>query len=157
MFRKRRGQQEMSWATIVDFYARLREVTEIIGSHHDKLLGGPVEITIFFVIIYMFAAFKNIFWLKYELSFRKNNSLLDETFLTKRKYNKGRKTKTMTQVVLGIYCRTLLNTLKSLDTKVQMFLEDISWVLPGYGKEGLQLRKIEVPTVESKGISDMML
>ncbi|GFX85376.1 hypothetical protein TNCV_4731931 [Trichonephila clavipes] len=41
MFRKRRGQQEMSWATIVDFYARLREVTEIIGSHHDKLLGGP--------------------------------------------------------------------------------------------------------------------
>ncbi|GFS50728.1 hypothetical protein TNIN_455371 [Trichonephila inaurata madagascariensis] len=31
----------MRWATIVDFYARLREVTEIIGSHHDKLLGGP--------------------------------------------------------------------------------------------------------------------
>ncbi|GFX69336.1 hypothetical protein TNCV_3866141 [Trichonephila clavipes] len=67
MFRKRRGQQEMSCATIVDFNARLREVTEIIGSHHDKLLGGP-----------------------------------------------------------------------------------------GYGKEGLQLRKIEVPTAESEGISDMM-
>ncbi|GFS57673.1 hypothetical protein TNIN_366841 [Trichonephila inaurata madagascariensis] len=33
---KRRGQQEMSWATIVDFYARLREVTEIFDSHHDK-------------------------------------------------------------------------------------------------------------------------
>ncbi|GFY72945.1 hypothetical protein TNIN_200281 [Trichonephila inaurata madagascariensis] len=75
MFRKRRGQQEMSLATIVDFYTRLREVTEIIGSHHDKLLGGP---------------------------------------------------------------------------------EDISWVFPGYGKEGLQLRKLEVPTVESEGISDMM-
>ncbi|GFY60517.1 uncharacterized protein TNIN_238921 [Trichonephila inaurata madagascariensis] len=127
MFRKRRGQQEMSWATIVDFYARLREVTEIIGSHHDKLLGGPGK-----------------------------TILLDETFLTKRKYNKGRKTKTMTQVVLGIYCRTRLNTLKSLDAKVQMFLEDISWVFPGYGKEGLQLRKLEVPTVESEGISDMM-
>ncbi|GFW11115.1 hypothetical protein TNCV_2842411 [Trichonephila clavipes] len=41
MFRKRRGQQEMSWATIVGFYVRLREVTEIIGSHNDKLLGGP--------------------------------------------------------------------------------------------------------------------
>ncbi|GFY74095.1 hypothetical protein TNIN_313301, partial [Trichonephila inaurata madagascariensis] len=27
---------------------------------------------------------------------------------------------------------------------------------PGYGKEGLQLRKLEVPTVESEGISDMM-
>ncbi|GFY16825.1 DDE_Tnp_IS1595 domain-containing protein [Trichonephila clavipes] len=223
----------MSWATIVDFYARLREVTEIIGSHHDKLLGGPGKTII-----------------------------LDETFLTKRKYNKGRKTKTMTQVVLGIYCRddkeglllvdggkkkdlwpriarhcnpetsvicpdsatqyhnvnklfkdafhkttnhkkgefvnkmdklntinplknenrhfkksiinrkseksirqymalhfyrrTRLNTLKSLDAKVQMCLEDISWVFPGYGNEGLQLRKIEVPTAESEGISDMM-
>ncbi|GFV02219.1 hypothetical protein TNCV_485401 [Trichonephila clavipes] len=37
-----------------------------------------------------------------------------------------------------------------------MFLEDISWVFPRYGKEGLQLRKIEVPTAESEGISDMM-
>ncbi|GFY13057.1 transposable element Tcb2 transposase [Trichonephila clavipes] len=37
-----------------------------------------------------------------------------------------------------------------------MFLEDISWVFPGYGEEGLQLRKIEVPTAESEGISDMM-
>ncbi|GFY37095.1 integrase catalytic domain-containing protein [Trichonephila inaurata madagascariensis] len=35
MFQKRRGQQ--------DFYARLRKVTEIIGSHHDKLLLGPEE------------------------------------------------------------------------------------------------------------------
>ncbi|GFQ71225.1 DDE_Tnp_IS1595 domain-containing protein [Trichonephila clavata] len=234
MFRRRRGQPQMSWATIVDFYSRLREVAEIIGSHHDKLLGGPGK-----------------------------TILLDETFLTKRKYNKGRKTKTMTQVVLGIYCRddkegifflvdgekkkdlwpriarhcnpetsvictdsatqyhninklfndaihkttnhkkgefvnktdklntinplenenrhfkksivsrkseksiiqymalhfyrrTRLNTLKSLDAKVQMFLEDISWVFPGYGKEGLQLKKIEAPTVESEGISDMM-
>ncbi|GFQ70829.1 hypothetical protein TNCT_248991 [Trichonephila clavata] len=67
MFRRRRGQPQMSWATIVDFYSRLREVAEIIGSHHDKLLGGP-----------------------------------------------------------------------------------------GYGKEGLQLKKIEAPTVESEGISDMM-
>ncbi|GFU00919.1 hypothetical protein TNCV_3428881 [Trichonephila clavipes] len=41
LFRKIRGQQEMSWATIVDFYARLREPAEIIGSLHDKFLGGP--------------------------------------------------------------------------------------------------------------------
>ncbi|GFQ68767.1 hypothetical protein TNCT_552361 [Trichonephila clavata] len=39
---------------------------------------------------------------------------------------------------------------------MQMFLEDISWVFPGYGKEGLQLEKNEAPTVESEGISDMM-
>ncbi|GFT59473.1 DDE_Tnp_IS1595 domain-containing protein [Nephila pilipes] len=76
LFRNRRGQPQMSWATIVDFYSRMREVTEIVASHHDKLLGGPDK-----------------------------TILLDETFLTKRKYNRGRKTQTMTQVVLGIYCR----------------------------------------------------
>ncbi|GFQ74812.1 uncharacterized protein TNCT_1311 [Trichonephila clavata] len=37
-----------------------------------------------------------------------------------------------------------------------MFLEDISWVFPGYGKEGLQLKKIDAPPIESEGISDMM-
>ncbi|GFT66770.1 hypothetical protein NPIL_205702 [Nephila pilipes] len=41
LFRKRRGQPQMSWPTIDDFYSRLREVTEIVASHHDKLLGGP--------------------------------------------------------------------------------------------------------------------
>ncbi|GFU24700.1 uncharacterized protein NPIL_88621 [Nephila pilipes] len=76
LFRNRRGQPQTSWATIVDFYSRMREVTEIVASHHDKLLGGPDK-----------------------------TILLDETFLTKRKYNRGRKTQTMTQVVLGIYCR----------------------------------------------------
>ncbi|PRD19603.1 UNVERIFIED_CONTAM: hypothetical protein NCL1_56886 [Trichonephila clavipes] len=35
-----------------------------------------------------------------------------------------------------------------------MFLEDISWVFPGYGKEGLQLRKIEIPKAESEALSD---
>ncbi|GFY78672.1 DDE_Tnp_IS1595 domain-containing protein, partial [Trichonephila inaurata madagascariensis] len=59
-------------------------------------------------------------------------------------------------MALHFYRRTRLNTLKSLDAKVQMFLEDISWVFPGYGKEGLQLRKLEVSTVESEGISDMV-
>ncbi|GFS31443.1 DDE_Tnp_IS1595 domain-containing protein, partial [Nephila pilipes] len=234
LFRNRRGQPQMSWATIVDFYSRMREVTEIVASHHDKLLGGPDK-----------------------------TILLDETFLTKRKYNRGRKTQTMTQVVLGIYCRedkeglfflvdgkkkrdlwpliarhchpetsiictdsatqyhsvnklfndavhkttnhkkgefvskidklntinplenenkhfkkaivsrqsekhlkqymalhfyrrTRLSTMKSLDAKVQLFLEDISLVFPGYGKKGLELKKIEIPTVESEGISDKM-
>ncbi|GFR15788.1 DUF4371 domain-containing protein [Trichonephila clavata] len=36
-----RKQLEMSSATIVDFYAGLREVTEITESHQNKLLGGP--------------------------------------------------------------------------------------------------------------------
>ncbi|GFX52309.1 uncharacterized protein TNCV_5037361 [Trichonephila clavipes] len=57
-------------------------------------------------------------------------------------------------MALHFYRRTRLTTLKSLDAKVQMFLEDISWVFPGYGKEGLQLRKIEVPTAESEALSD---
>ncbi|GFT30774.1 DDE_Tnp_IS1595 domain-containing protein [Trichonephila clavipes] len=78
--------QSLNLATIVDFYARLKEVTETIGSHHDKLLGRPGK-----------------------------TILLDEIFFTKRKYNKGRKTKTMTQVVLGISCR---------DDKEGLFLVD---------------------------------
>ncbi|GFU46385.1 c2H2-type domain-containing protein [Trichonephila clavipes] len=73
LFRKIRGQ-EMSWATIVDFYARLREPAEIIGSLHDKFLGGPGK-----------------------------TILLDETFLTKRNYNKDRKTKFMTQELYSEY------------------------------------------------------
>ncbi|GFS65947.1 hypothetical protein NPIL_353161 [Nephila pilipes] len=46
--------------------------------------------------------------------------------------------------------------MKSLDAKVQLFLEDISLVFPGYGKKGLELKKIEIPMVESEGISDKM-
>ncbi|GFS74712.1 hypothetical protein NPIL_676381 [Nephila pilipes] len=41
LFRKRRGQPQMSWPTIVEFYSRRRELTEIVASPHDKLLGGP--------------------------------------------------------------------------------------------------------------------
>ncbi|GFS59007.1 hypothetical protein NPIL_580611 [Nephila pilipes] len=46
--------------------------------------------------------------------------------------------------------------MKSLDAKVQIFLEDISLVFPGYGKKGVELKKIGIPTVESEGISDKM-
>ncbi|GFT34253.1 hypothetical protein NPIL_163261 [Nephila pilipes] len=52
--------------------------------------------------------------------------------------------------------RTSLSTMKSLDAKVQIFLEDNSLVFPGYGKKGLELKKIAIPTVESEGISDKM-
>ncbi|XP_035206196.1 uncharacterized protein LOC118202738 isoform X2 [Stegodyphus dumicola] len=62
--------------TIVDFLSYCREVCEIFASHHSRMLGGKGK-----------------------------SILIDETFLTRRKYNRGRVTKNMTIVVLGIYCR----------------------------------------------------
>ncbi|GFY73669.1 DDE_Tnp_IS1595 domain-containing protein [Trichonephila inaurata madagascariensis] len=200
LFRKRRGQQEMSWATIVDFYARLREVTEIIGSHHDKFLGAPETIKkgFFFLVdgekkkdlwpriarhcnpetsvictdsttqyhnvnkLFNDALHKTTNHKKGEFVNKTDklntiNPLENENRHFKKSIINRKSEKSIRQyMALHFYRRTRLNTLKSLDAKVQMFLEDISWVFPGYGKEGLQLRKIEVPTVESEGISDMM-
>ncbi|GFQ95104.1 DDE_Tnp_IS1595 domain-containing protein [Trichonephila clavata] len=200
MFRRRRGQPQMSWATIVDFYSRLREVAEIIGSHHDKLLGGPGTIKkgFFFLVdgkkkkdlwpriarhcnpetsvictdsatqyhninkLFNDAIHKTTNHKKGEFVNKTDklntiNPLENENRHFKKSIVSRKSEKSIIQyMALHFYRRTRLNTLKSLDAKVQMFLEDISWVFPGYGKEGLQLKKIEAPTVESEGISDMM-
>ncbi|GFS38055.1 uncharacterized protein NPIL_201531 [Nephila pilipes] len=123
LFRNRRGQPQMSWATIVDFYSLMREVTEIVASHHDKLLGGP-----------------------------ENENKHFKKAIVSRQSEKHLKQ----YMALHFYRRTRLSTMKSLDAKVQLFLEDISLVFPGYGKKALELKKIEIPTVESEGISDKM-
>ncbi|GFS85653.1 hypothetical protein NPIL_673611, partial [Nephila pilipes] len=56
------------------------------------------------------------------------------------------------------FCRrTRLSTMKSLDAKVQIFLEDISWGFSRiWKKKSLELKKIGIPTVVSEGISDKM-
>ncbi|GIY01649.1 hypothetical protein CDAR_117761 [Caerostris darwini] len=51
-------------------FSYFREIAEVFASHHSKQLGGPGK-----------------------------TILLDETFLTKRKYNRGRVTASMTQTV----------------------------------------------------------
>ncbi|XP_035227418.1 uncharacterized protein LOC118199635 [Stegodyphus dumicola] len=75
-WRKEQKLPEIRDETICDFMSYCREICEVFASHHSTQLGG---------------AGKTI--------------LVDETFLTKRKYNRGRVTKNMTITVLGIYCR----------------------------------------------------
>ena len=66
----------MHGGTIADYFSYCREVCEVIASYHYKKLGGLGK-----------------------------TISVDETFLTRRKYNRGRITETSTIVVLGLYCR----------------------------------------------------
>ncbi|EFN74757.1 hypothetical protein EAG_15069, partial [Camponotus floridanus] len=58
-----RGDKELSCGTVVDYYSYCREIAEIISSHHVKPFGG-----------------------------KDKTVQIDETFLTKRKYHRGRLT-----------------------------------------------------------------
>lgn len=74
--RLRKGGNSLSWNTVVDYFSYCREIAEVIASHSPVTLGG------------------------------KNKTVqIDETFLTKRKYNRGRLTQQMTITVLGLYCK----------------------------------------------------
>jgi sugar phosphate permease len=75
-WRRSQGLSDMSIRSLVDYYSFCREVCEVYASNHSKKLGG-VGKTI----------------------------ELDETFITKRKYHRGRLADTMTLTVFGIYCR----------------------------------------------------
>lgn len=75
-WRRSNDDWEISNSTISDYYSYCREITEVISSHSMLKLGGA------------------------------NKTVqIDETFLTKRKYNRGRITEQMTIIVLGIYCK----------------------------------------------------
>lgn len=75
-YRRDRGDSELSKSTIIDYYSYCREVAEVIISHSNLVLGGEGKTV-----------------------------QIDETFLTKRKYNRGRVTEQMTTTVLGLYCK----------------------------------------------------
>ncbi|GIX97950.1 DDE_Tnp_IS1595 domain-containing protein [Caerostris darwini] len=75
-WRQIRNEPTISSESVGDFYSYFREIAEVFASHHSKQLGGPDK-----------------------------TILLDETFLTKRKYNRGRITESMTQTVFGIFCK----------------------------------------------------
>lgn len=66
----------VSNSTIVDYYSYCREICEVVASHSDVQLGGEDKTV-----------------------------EMDETFLTNRKYNRGRITEQMTIVVFGMYCK----------------------------------------------------
>lgn len=75
-WRRHKSIAEISNHTIVDYFSYFREITEIISSHSYNLFGGPGKTV-----------------------------QLDETFLTKRKYNRGRITEQTTLIVFGIHCK----------------------------------------------------
>lgn len=75
-WRRLNNEDELSWTTLVDYFSYCREVAEVIASHTDLVLGGEGKTV-----------------------------QIDETFLTKRKYNRGRVTEQMTVIVLGLYCK----------------------------------------------------
>ncbi|CAH2100527.1 unnamed protein product [Euphydryas editha] len=66
----------LSMSTVVDYYSYCREIAEVISSHSDLILGGNDKTV-----------------------------QIDETFLTKSKYHRGRITEQMTITVLGLYCK----------------------------------------------------
>lgn len=75
-WRHQRGDEELSYENVVDYFSCCREIAEIISSHHVGAFGGKGKTV-----------------------------QIDETFLTKRKYHRGRVTEQMSIVVLGIYCK----------------------------------------------------
>ncbi|XP_017470768.1 PREDICTED: uncharacterized protein LOC108362347 [Rhagoletis zephyria] len=76
-YRQRKGDAtSLSTGTITDYYSHCREITEIISSHTDLDLGNLGKIVLF-----------------------------DETFLAKRKYNRGRFSEEMTINVVGLFCK----------------------------------------------------
>lgn len=75
-WRRHKKKSVLSWSTVIDYYSYCREIAEVIVSHADIRLGGE------------------------------NKTVqIDEIFLTKRKYHRGRLTEQMSLTVLGLYCK----------------------------------------------------
>lgn len=75
-WRESREDSSVSNTSVSDYFGHCREITEIVASNCDVKLGGP------------------------------NKTIqVDEAFLTKRKYHRGRITEQMTITVLGIFCK----------------------------------------------------
>lgn len=66
-WRQNKKKSELSWSTVIDYFSYCREVAEVIVSHDQTILGGEGKTV-----------------------------QIDETFLTKRKYHRGRITEQMT-------------------------------------------------------------
>ncbi|GIY03082.1 DDE_Tnp_IS1595 domain-containing protein [Caerostris darwini] len=71
-----RQEKTISNESVIDYYKTFRGIAEIIASHHSKQLGGPGKTIV-----------------------------LDDTFLTKRKYNRNSKTACVADTVFAIFCK----------------------------------------------------
>lgn len=95
-WRKARNLRVLSKSTLVDYFCFCREITEVVSSHDYHMLGGPGNIVGFLI------RFNNLYYI---FNITGCTVEVDETFLTKRKYNRGRMTDSMTITVFGIFCR----------------------------------------------------
>ena len=75
-WRQSRNEREMHPQSTTDYFSFCREVCEVIASHDSRKLGGLGK-----------------------------TISVDETFLTCRKYHRGKVTESNTVIVLDIYCR----------------------------------------------------
>lgn len=75
-WRRDRKESTLSSETITGYYNYCREVCEVIASNNTRQLGGPGK-----------------------------TISVDEMFVVKRKYRKGRISEAMTVTVFGMYCR----------------------------------------------------
>ncbi|GIY14728.1 uncharacterized protein CDAR_606811 [Caerostris darwini] len=71
-----REEPTISSESVTDYYSNFTEIAEIIASHHSKQLGGPGKTIV-----------------------------LDDTFLTTKKSNRGRTATSVVRVVFGIFCK----------------------------------------------------
>ncbi|KAL7292208.1 hypothetical protein TKK_0014161 [Trichogramma kaykai] len=75
-WRRAREGMELSCNTVVDYYSYCREIAEVVASWSNVVLGCSGKPV-----------------------------QIDESFLTKRKYHRGRVTEEITIIVLGLYCK----------------------------------------------------
>ncbi|KAK0156861.1 hypothetical protein PV327_011569 [Microctonus hyperodae] len=97
--RHHNGDSELSNHTVSDYFSYCRKIAEVIASHTNVVLGGEGKTV-----------------------------QIDETFLTKRKYNRGRITEQMTTTVLGLYCKEdkTGNTINDLENQNKLFKKSIA-------------------------------
>ncbi|KMQ85287.1 hypothetical protein RF55_16241 [Lasius niger] len=124
-WRHQRGDDELSCETVVDYFSCCREIAEIISSHHVGMFGGKGKTV-----------------------------QIDETFLTKRKYHRGRVTEQMSIVVLEKQYRY------DRGSQIMQFFEDMGRVYPGWidgqKKDILNLKNLELSPEDVNSIEDYL-
>ncbi|XP_035208698.1 uncharacterized protein LOC118183314 [Stegodyphus dumicola] len=138
-WRKEQKLPEIRDETICDFMSYCREICEVFASHHSTQLGGAGE----------FVAKKD--------KFNTINQLENENKIFKRTIVNRRNDQSLIQyMALHYYKRFRLKQFQYPGEKIYQFLQDIKTVYPGYGKNGLELKFINEPTVQSEDIEDLM-
>ncbi|KAK0083510.1 hypothetical protein PV326_006695 [Microctonus aethiopoides] len=120
--RHHNGDSELSTHTVCDYFSYCRNIAEVITSHTEIVFGGDSKTV-----------------------------QIDETFLTKRKYNRGRITEQMTTTVLGLYCKEDKAEHQSFFTNTWLcFGTDEMYWRSLTTMEGLTLKEIDSPSLSAE-------